>query len=87
LWSYKEGSDAVEAKRDDTIEPPSETTMAARKARQEASAQQVLANPEEGKKEEEAEAEVEDDSWMNDGATSAGVEGSKARKRKGNKKK
>ena len=51
LWSYKEGADAAEAKKDDTIEAPSETAMAARKARQETAAQQVSSMEEDEKKE------------------------------------
>jgi hypothetical protein len=64
--------------------------MAARKAvangQAADTAQQVLEHVEAG--DETPEAEPEDDSWMEDGkGVSTGVEGAKARKRKGGKKK
>lgn len=93
LWAYSEAPEEDKdrkAELDGTIEAPSEAAIAARKAvangQASDAAQQVLEHVE--AEEKIAEAEPEDDSWMEDGkGVSTGVEGAKARKRKGGKKK
>ena len=89
LWKYTEGSDNEE-KKDDTIEAPSEAAMKARQAAKgQVDATDVPETVDEQEKEEDDDViVVEDDSWMEDSkGVSTGIEASKAKKRKGGKKK
>ena len=93
LWSYTEAPAEDKDKKeklDDTIEAPSAAAIAARKAVANGQASDAVQHVSEHVEEQEAnaEAEPEDDSWMEDGkGVGSGVEGAKARKRKGGKKK
>ena len=92
LWEYTEAKKEDEKKEDDTIESASEVAMKARQAARadtsdETTIPSLGAEVSVGPSEEKAN-EAMDDSWMEDTTgVASGVESTKAKKRKGGKKK